>query len=452
MNNRGRVARRGLTFVVMTLVGVGCSGSPTTSSPAASGSGDLIPQASVVGLDVADPSARVDLRMPTFTNPTEITNPLFPVAQGWSGLLVGQVGGQAFRTEITVLPGVRVVEWGGQRVETVVSQYAAFLNGRLHELTYDQYAQADDGSVWYFGEDVFNFSGGSISDTHGTWHAGVEGPAGMIMPANPQVGQVYRPENVPGLVFEEVTVRETGRTLDGPFGSIEGGVIMHELHLGGSTEDKTFAPGYGEFFTDDGGDIEALAMAIPVDLLDGDMPEAVRTLADAAIAAFDAARDGDVGDAIGHADDARTAHDQLGDDDVATLIRPVLADAVAALADAASARDAGAIMRAAVNVARLAGDLQLRWVAVGEVDRSRIARWADQLLIDARAGDLGGTRGDLFALDYTQERTVGFLDSASQTALDTALEELHVASGAEDFDAIVELAGRVRQIADGSAG
>lgn len=450
MTDRGRLAHLGLTFVAMTLVGVGCSGSPTTSSPPPSGSGELIPQASVSGLDVADPSARVDLRMPTFSNPTEITNPLFPVAQGWSGLLVGQVAGGQFRTEITVLPGVRVVEWGGQRVETVVSQYAAFIDGRLHELTYDQYAQAEDGSVWYFGEDVFNFSGGAISDTHGTWHAGVDGPAGMIMPANPQVGQVYRPENVPGLVFEEVTVRETGKTLDGPFGSIEGGVIMHELHLGGSTEDKTFAPGYGEFYADDGGDIEALAMAVPVDVVDGEMPSAVAALADAAISAFDAARDDDLDAAAGSAADVQAAHGDLGTEEVATLIRPVLADAVTALGDAADSRDAAGIMRAAVDVARLAGDLQLRWVAVSEVDISRIARWADQLLIDARAEDLGAVHGDLFALDYTRERVVGVLDATSQTALDAAMEELHVASGAEDFGSILELAGRVRQIADGA--
>jgi hypothetical protein len=39
-------------------------------------------------------------------------------------------------------------------VDTLVSQYAAFLGGRIHEVASDSYAQADDGSVWYFGEYV----------------------------------------------------------------------------------------------------------------------------------------------------------------------------------------------------------------------------------------------------------------------------------------------------------
>jgi hypothetical protein len=182
------------------------------------------------------------------------------------------------------------------------------------------------------------------------------------------------------------------------------------------------------------------------------MPPAVAALADAAIAAFDAARDEDIDAARGHAADAQAAHADLGTDDVAALIRPVLADTLTALGDAAESRDASAIMQAAVNVARLAGDLQLRWLAVSDVDRSRIARWADQLVIDASAEDLGAVRGDLFALDYTRERVVGFLDATSQTALDSAMEELHVASEAEDFGTILELAGRVRQIADGSGG
>ena len=176
-----------------------------------------IPQPSVTDIEVADPADRVDLAMPTFSNPTEITNPLFPIALQSSNLLVGTVEDQPFRTEVTVLPDTRVVEWEGQQIETVVSQYNAFLDGRIEEIAYDQYAQADDGSVWYFGESVFNFADGTIVDTEGTWHAGVDGPAAMIMPANPKVGDVYRPENIPGLVFEEVVVQvdrcDAGRTV-----------------------------------------------------------------------------------------------------------------------------------------------------------------------------------------------------------------------------------------------
>ena len=36
----------------------------------------------------------------------------------------------------------------------------------------------------------------------------MDGPPAMIMPAHPQVGNVYRVENIPGLVFEEVHIRD----------------------------------------------------------------------------------------------------------------------------------------------------------------------------------------------------------------------------------------------------
>jgi hypothetical protein len=201
--------------------------------------------------------------MPTFSDPTNVTNPLFPVSLQESVLMLGHVEGKPFRTEVTLLPETRIIEWEGQRVETLVSQYNAFLDGRIEEVAYDYYAQADDGSVWYFGEDVFDFRAGAIVVTEGTWLAGRDGPAAMIMPADPQVGDVYRTENAPGFVFEEVTVRSTDQTLDGPIGPIHGGMLADELHSDGKTEQKVFAPGYGEFYTAGGGDVEALALAVP---------------------------------------------------------------------------------------------------------------------------------------------------------------------------------------------
>ena len=58
--------------------------------------------------------------------------------------------------------------------------------------------------MWYFGEQVDNYVDGALDNHDGTWLAGRDGPPGMIMPARPRVGDVYRPENIPGLVFEEV--------------------------------------------------------------------------------------------------------------------------------------------------------------------------------------------------------------------------------------------------------
>ena len=102
-----------------------------------------------------------------------------------SVVLNGTVDGKPFRTETTLLPDARIIKWSpGQCVRTLVSQYFAYLDGRIQEVALDFYAQADDGSVWYFGEDVYNYRHGVVADTSGTWLAGKEGPAAMIMPAD----------------------------------------------------------------------------------------------------------------------------------------------------------------------------------------------------------------------------------------------------------------------------
>ena len=366
----------------------GASGA-ATSSPAASGAAQ-IPQPSVSGVEVADLADRVDLAMPTFSNPTEITNPLFPIALQSSNLLVGTVEDKAFRTEVTVLPWTQVIEWEGQQIETVVSQYNAFLDGRMEEIAYDLYAQADDGSVWYLGESVFNFADGSIVDTAGTWHAGIDGPGAMIMPADPQVGDVYRTENIPGLVFEEVVVQSTGETLDGPFGPVEGGIVVEEHHSDGSTESKQFAPGYGEFYTAADGEVEALAMTIPTDTASGSQPDALTSAAESASAAVQAAIDGDLAQVEQLAADVGSAVGDLGDAEIPALLRPLLTDGIDSLSTAASDGDEEATTQAAIDVARLVNDLTLRYRPIPEVDLDRIGLWGAQLIARRRRGESRG--------------------------------------------------------------
>ena len=295
--------KRSLTVLAvaaaLTAAAAGCTGdsSPASGSaqraPTTAGV-QTIPQPAVDDPRVAPESERVDLVVPTFSDPTNVDNPLFPISQQASVLLLGRVDGKPFRTEVTLLPDTRIVEWQGRQVEVLVSQYVAFIGGRLHEVAYDFYAQDDDGAVWYFGEDVFNFEDGLISDTHGTWIAGKDGPAAMIMPADPKVDDVYRPENIPGFVFEEVTVKAVDRTLPGPLGPVEGGLVIEELHLlDNAIEGKTFAPGYGEFLTGGGGDVEALALAVPTDALSTPTPSELVTLETGAGDVFDAAGAGD---------------------------------------------------------------------------------------------------------------------------------------------------------------
>jgi hypothetical protein len=420
-------------------------GTPATAS--AGGSPSTIPQPVVPGdLPLAPESERVDITMPTFSDPLNVTNPHFPVSLQESVLLLGQVEGQPFRTEVTLLPETRILEWEGQRVEVLVSQYCAFLGGEITEVAYDLYAQADDGSVWYLGEDVFDFRDGAIVVTEGSWLAGRDGPAAMIMPADPQVGDVYRPENAPGFVFEEVTVKSVTETLDGPLGPVEGGMISSELHRDGSREGKIFAPGYGEFFTSGGGDVEALALAVPTDAASGPVPAELTTLSEGGLFILDSAEAGSWRAASATASDMAAAWKTEKAAGVPRLIEPVMDEALATLAAAVDARGVARARNAAIEVARLSFDLQLRYRPVTEIDLARMDLWAAQLVVDEAASDTDAIGADAFALDYVRDRILDALDGSTLVRVNTELGAIQIAVVDEEPAAAAKAAGRLRAI------
>jgi hypothetical protein len=411
------------------------------------GSLGLIPQPVVEGNEFAPLSRRVDLAMPTFSRSTVVDNPLFPVSSQASVLLLGQVDGEAFRSEVTLLPWTRIIDWQGQKVETLVSQYVAYLDGRIEEVAYDLYAQDDGGSVWYFGEDVSNFADGVIVDTHGTWTAGKDGPAAMIMPANPKVGDVYRPENIPGLVFEEVTVKAVDQVLDGPFGPVHGGIAVEELHMTDAIrENKTFAPGYGEFFTGAGSEVEALALAVPTDARAGPPPAELVTLESGAAEVFAAARSKDWAAAAVTLKEMTGAWESYKAADTPEMIGTRMTGALKSLNGAIGARKTRETMQAAIDARQSSLDLQLRHRPPVAIDLARFDLWATQIQVDAAAGDAAAVNGDFFTLDLIRDRIVHGLDTADAVRINTQLDELVTAVGDEDLAAVTEGAQGLRDI------
>ncbi|MEU8751573.1 hypothetical protein AB0C88_13885 [Streptomyces chartreusis] len=387
-------------------------------------------------LPLAPESDRVDLTEPKFTDPTRITNPLHPTAETDQVVMGGQTDGEPFRTEVSTLPDTKTINLGGDKVQALTSQYVAFQGGRVLEVAIDWYAQADDGSVWYLGEDVFNYEDGVVADTEGTWQAGRDNaPAAMIMPAHPERGDVYRPENLPGVVFEEVTVKETDRTVDGPYGPVEGAITVHELHLDGSTEDKTFAPGYGEFSTGNGGDLEAVSLAAPADTRQGPLPTELRTLDRAARSV----QDGEVTAAdLGAVRDAWTAY--RDSDAVPELLATQMTRDLDSLDEAVIAKDGQETLAAALRVAQNTSDLRLRYEPVRTVDLDRFALWARQLGIDASAGDEGAVAGDVTSLELVWERLKDGTGGAVAAAVTTDLDAARAAADRKDLAKAAELA------------
>ena len=385
------------------------------------------------GKGCAPDSDRVDLQRPRFTHPTDITNPLFPISTLESAVLLGKVDGKPFRSETTLLPETATVDWDGQRIEVALSQSVAYLDGRIQEIALDRYAQADDGSVWYLGEDVFDYEDGSIAVSEGTWLAGRDGPPAMIMPAHPQPGQAFRAENVTGVVFEELRVRDVDLTVDGPSGKVPGAVTMDELHVDGVTiSGKTFAPGYGEFLTLDKPDVEALAIAHGTDRRPGPTPDPITHLVTAAWGFLEQLRLEDWEAAARGAALVRADRGALQDATLPPLVLDQLDVAIHDLQRATTAKDPDAGADAAIRVAQSALDLQLLTRAPVAVDIERVHLHAQALRVAAAAGDKAGVNAEIAVLGWLGDRVSGHLPAADQAEFEGRLRELRLSPNPAD--------------------
>jgi hypothetical protein len=395
-------------------------------------------------LPVSPDGQRVDLSTPTFTRPTAITNLLHPTSQVQQTIYGGHVDGKPFRTEVSLLPGSRSITWQGKAVDTAIIQYVAYLDGRIHEVAIDWYAQADDGSVWYFGEDVFNYEDGKVADTKGTWVAGDTTPAAMIMPAHPRVGNVYRPENAPGIAFEEVRVDKVDQNIAGPSGNISGAIEVNELHMDGTREGKVFAPGYGEFSTGSpGGDLEAASLAVPTDRRQGAAPTE--------FAALSRSVDGVYTADPSHLKNAATALTTAWEAVRATGIPAQMDTQMQADIDAFNGaigeQNAAAAQAGALRIAQNELDLRLLYQPVIDVDVARLKLWRRQLPLDVAAEDTGLVLADVAALDRVWERTKPAVQDPG--AVDAAMQKLREAADAVDLLAVDEAATALTQAAGG---
>ena len=398
------------------------------------------------GTGCAPTAARVDLIKPTFSNPTKITNPLFPVSRSHSVLQLGQVGGKPFRSETTLLPGTGSVEWDGKRIRVVLSQYLAYLDGRIEERALDRYAQADDGGVWYLGEDVFDYADGAVSVSEGTWRAGRDGPPAMIMPGTPKVGDVFRAENNIGVVFEEIRVKAIGQTVQGPTGPISGAITVDELKLDGSHSEKIFAPGYGEFRTSDGADVEALAVAAPIDMAPGPLPTALQALTTSAWGVLENARLADWDGAAATVNRMNGHWGRLKSGNGPPLVAGRMDVALGTLTRAVKAKRTPQAAQAAIDVAQAALDLQLRSLPVARVDVERIHLHTQQLRVYAAAKDLAGVTGEVAVIEWISERIA--FGRGVRPQIETAIRDLRSAVDARNLvtaaDHAARLASRMR--------
>jgi hypothetical protein len=137
---------------------------------------------------------------------SHVDNPYFPLPVGQQVVLEG--GGVLVR--ITSLDEVRTVAG----VETRVVEEYEEIDGRLVEISRNFFAQAEDGTVCYFGEEVDMYDEeGKISSHGGAWLAdGDRYRPGIFMPGSPQVDQAFQQEVAPGVAEDQSKISLGDRT------------------------------------------------------------------------------------------------------------------------------------------------------------------------------------------------------------------------------------------------
>ena len=176
----------------------------------------------------------------------EIDNPYFPLVPGTTFVYEGgsEEEGTNIREEVFVTNETKVI----LGVTTTVVQDTEYEDGELVEETFDWYAQDNEGNVWYFGEDSTEYEDGEPVSTEGSWEAGVNGAQpGIVMPGDPQVGDIYYQEFSPGEAEDQAEVLSLSETLNISYGSFENCLKTREFTTlePGSEENKYYAPGVG---------------------------------------------------------------------------------------------------------------------------------------------------------------------------------------------------------------
>src|SRR3954451_5851786 len=152
---------------------------------------------------VGAPAAASGADVPHFTNPRTIDNPYLPISRFHRCVMRGVENGKKKLTIKRLLDRTRVFRIGDHDVRAAMILDRSWEDGRLVEKTYDYYAQADDGTVYYLGEDANYYKNGRVTGHEGSWRFGHETQTlGVAMPSNPAVGDQWALESVGQIASE----------------------------------------------------------------------------------------------------------------------------------------------------------------------------------------------------------------------------------------------------------
>ena len=167
------------------------------------------------GAELIQPQFRIE----NFSTPLLIDNWLLPMKSNTYAVIYEREDDECMVNDVIVTDSVKrdfIGAYAGLRALEVrdivyLDEDCEGRRGVVLEYTSDWYAQDNGGNVWYLGEDTIEYEyddqGRRIgSSREGSWEAGRNGKAGIVMFARPEVGKRYRQEFAPGEAEDEATI------------------------------------------------------------------------------------------------------------------------------------------------------------------------------------------------------------------------------------------------------
>ncbi len=216
--------------------GSGTGGSGTGAAATGGGAG----AANVLDIAVCDPE----------NGPFSLTidNPYFPLAVGQKSVFDGEEDGVPVHLEITVLDETEDVAG----VTTRVVEERELEDDVLVEISRNFFAQAPDGTVCYFGEevDIYDDTGTNVESHEGAWVAdGADNRPGIIMPNEDSIelNVEYDQEAAPGVAEDHAKIVAIGESITVPAGTFDETINTEETTPlePGNVSEKSYAKGVG---------------------------------------------------------------------------------------------------------------------------------------------------------------------------------------------------------------
>jgi hypothetical protein len=216
-----------------------------TAAIGAAAIGAAIAAAAALAPETSDACAAYQPQLPDASRFVDvIDNPYFPLPVGRTLVYRGVSDGERQVDRLEVTDKTKVIAG----ITATVVHDVVFNEGAKDEVTFDWYAQDDQGNVWYLGEDTKVLLGNGKVDTSGSWETGVNGAKpGLIMEADPQPPDAYRQECLSGEAEDMAWVVSRGGSVSVAYGTVH--QVLRTLEFTriepNIVSEKRYAPGLG---------------------------------------------------------------------------------------------------------------------------------------------------------------------------------------------------------------